>query len=134
MIPRLRPRALAAVLALLLACSGDSTGPVAGTLSVTLTTPNSGLDGAALIVLSGPAVPSAVSAATGLTLWGVPVTTATTKIIVTGTLSAGTILTLQVDDVRKVAQYSAVLQQVAASSPPYALRRPLTGYTLSITK
>ena len=119
--------------ALVVACSGDGTGPVAGTLKVNLTTPNSGQDGAAVVVLSGPAVPAAVSAGTGLVLWGGPVTTATAKVVVTGTLATGTILTLQVDDVNKVSQYSATVQQVAQSSSPFGLRS-LTGYALSVTK
>jgi hypothetical protein len=130
---RARRALAAAALALALACGGDSTGPVAGTLKVSLTTPNSGQDGAAIIVLSGPAVPVAVSAGTGLTLWGGPVTTATAKVVVTGSLVTGTILTLQVDDVNKVSQYSATLQQIAASTAPFALRS-IAGYTLSVTK
>jgi hypothetical protein len=131
-VPR-RARAILFASVLAIAC-GDGTGPVAGTLKVTLTTPNSGLDGAAIILLSGPAAPTSVSAGSGLTLWGGPVTTAAAKVIVTGTLSTGTILTLRVDDVNKVGQYHATLQQVAAGSPPYVVRSPLTGYTLSVTK
>jgi hypothetical protein len=127
-------RALAAAaVTVLVACGGDSTGPVAGSLTVTLTTPNGGQDGAAIIVLSGPAAPAAVTPGAGLVLWGGPVTTATAKVIVTGTLSAGTILTLQVDDVNQVRQYSATLLQIAQSSPPFGLRS-LTGYALSVTK
>jgi hypothetical protein len=122
-----------AAVALAAACSGNSTGPVAGTLKVNLTTPNSGQDGAAIIVLTGPAVPAAVTAGAGLTLWGGPVTTATAKVVVTGTLGAGTILTLQVDDVNQVSQYSATLQQVATAATPFALRS-LTGYALSVSR
>ncbi|MGH7615451.1 MAG: hypothetical protein ACREMW_15580, partial [Gemmatimonadales bacterium] len=103
----LRRTVAAAAVALLIACGGDGTGPTAGTLKVSLTTPNSGLDGAAMIVLSAPTAPGSVTPAAGLTLWGGPVTAATTTIAVTGTLSTGTILTLQVDDTRQVAQYSA---------------------------
>jgi hypothetical protein len=76
--------------------------------------------------------PIAVSPAAGLIAWGGPVTTPLAKIALTGTLSTGTILTLQVDDVTKVKQYSATLQQVASSSD-YSLRS-LTGYSLSVTK
>lgn len=121
----------AAALVLLLGCL-DSTAPVAGPLKVDLTTPNSGLDGAAVVVLSGPVAPGSVTAAAGLTLWGGPVTTATATIALTGTLSTGTILTLQVDDVKKVGQYHATLQQVAASSG-FGLRL-LSGYSLAVTK
>lgn len=128
-----RRLAAALAVALVVACGGDSTGPVAGTLKVTLTTPNSGQDGAAIVVLTGPAVPSAVTAGPGLTVWGGPVTATPAKVIVTGTLAAGTILTLQVEDINKVSQYGATLQQVAASTSPFPLRS-LTGYSLSVTK
>ena len=121
----------AAALVLLLGCL-DSTAPVAGPLKVTLTTPNSGLDGAAVVVLSGPVAPGSVTPAAGFTLWGGPVTTATATIALTGTLSTGTILTLQVDDVKQAGQYHATLRQIAASTG-FGLRS-LSGYSLAVTK
>ena len=131
----LRRTIAAATDGLIIACGGDGTGPTAGTLKVNLTTPNSGLDGAAIVVLSAPVAPGSVTAATGLTLWGGPVTAANATIALTGTLSTGTILSLQVDDTRQVEQYSATLQQVAISSTPFTLRPPLlTGYSLTVTK
>lgn len=128
-----RRLAAAVVLILIAACGGDGTGPVAGSLKVSLTSPNSGQDGAAIVVLTGPSAPSAVVAGSGLTLWGGPVTALPAKLIVTGTLTTGTILTLQVDDIDKVSQYSATVQQVAASAAPFPLRST-AGYTLSVTK
>jgi hypothetical protein len=127
----LRRTALAAVFGAL-ACSG-STGPVAGTLKVTLSSPNSGADGAAIVVLTMPTPPGAVAGGAGLTLWGGPVTTTTAKVVLTGTLSNGTVLTLDVDDVNQASQYHATLQQVATATPPYGLRA-LTGYSLMVTK
>jgi hypothetical protein len=132
-VTALRRTLAAAAVTLLIACKGDSTGPTAGTLTVSLTTPNSGLDGAAIVVLSAPAAPGSVTPAAGLTLWGGPVTAATATIALTGTLSAGTILTLQVDDINKVAQYSATFQEVAASAG-FAVRPSLAGYSLAVTK
>jgi hypothetical protein len=128
----LRRTVVAAAVTLLIACGGNSTGPTAGTLTVSLTTPNSGLDGAAILVLSGPAAPGSVTPAAGLTLWGGPVSTATTTIALTGTLSTGTILTLQVEDTKLAAQYTATLQQVAVSTTPFTLRQ-LSGYLLTVT-
>jgi len=128
----LRRVAMAASVGLLLACSG-TTGPVAGTLRVNLADPNNGQDGALLLVLSAPVVTTSVAVEAGLTLWGAPVTTANATLVLTGTVSTGTILTLQVDDINKVAQYSATLQQVASSSD-YSLRLPLAGYSLTVTK
>jgi hypothetical protein len=131
MIALRRSLATAAVIALV-ACKGNSTGPVAGALKVNLTTPNSGFDGAALLVLSSPVPPSSVTPGAGLALWGGPVATTNAKIVLTGTLSTGTILTLQVDDVNKVAQYTVTIQDVAASGT--FLVRPHTGYSAVVTK
>jgi hypothetical protein len=124
---------IAALIATLAACGGGSTGPVAGILKVKLSaTPNSGSDGAILLSVSGPAVPSGASAQTGFRLFGTPSAT-TNKFAVTGTLATGAILfTISVDDINKVGQYSAAAQQVAASGT-FALR-PLGGYTLQVTK
>jgi len=122
---------LAASLGLLLACSG-TTGPVAGTLKVNLANPNTGQDGAALLVLSTPVPPVSVSAGPGLTLWGGPVTVTNAKLVLTGNLSTGTILTLQVDDINKVRQYTVTLRQVAQTSG-YQLES-LAGYSVTVTK
>lgn len=126
-------RTLMTAAVILLAACKNSTGPVAGTLKVNLTTPNSGLDGAAVLLLTSPVPPTSVTAAAGLALWGGPVATTSARIVLTGTLSSGTILTLQVDDVNKVGQYSVTIQQVAATT--YLLRSPpLTGYSATLTK
>lgn len=123
--------ALVASVGLLLACG--TTGPVAGTLTVHLASPNNGQDGAVLLALSAPAPPVSVSAGPGLTLWGGPVTTVTARLILTGNVTSGTMLTLQVQDVGKVGQYAVTLQQVASSST-FQLRASLTGYSVTVTK
>jgi len=114
-----------------IACS-DDTGPgTSGSLKVVLTTPNSGNDAAALVILTAPAVPTSVTAASGLALWGGPVATAVDTIALTGTLSAGTILTIEVADVRRVGDYSATLKEVANGDATVGLR-DLTGYALTV--
>ena len=125
-------RTLLTAAVILLAACKNSTGPVAGTLKVNLTTPNSGFDGAAIIALTSPVPPTSVTPAAGLALWGGPVATTNARIVLTGTLSTGTILTLQVDDVNKVGQYSVTVQQVAATT--YQRRTSLTGYSATVTK
>jgi len=127
----LRRAALATSVGLLLACGG-TTGPVAGTLKVNLASPNNGVDGAVLLVLSAPVAPVAVSAGSGLTLWGGPVTTANATLVLTGNVTTGTLLTLQVDDINKVRQYAVTLQQVAQTSG-YQLES-LAGYSVTVTK
>jgi hypothetical protein len=131
MSPRLRASAAASV-GLLLACSG-TTGPVAGTLKVNLASPNNGQDGAVLLVLSSPVPPLSVSAGSGLTLWGGPVTTTTARLVLTGNVTTGTILTLQVDDINKFRQYSVTLDQVANTST-LQLRSPRAGYSVTVMK
>jgi hypothetical protein len=124
---------IAALIATLAACGGGGTGPVAGILKVKLaTTPNSGLDGAVLLTVTGPVIPSGATAQTGFRLFGTPTAT-TNKFAVTGTLATGSILfTIDVPDISKVSQYSAAIQQVAASSN-FGLRST-SGYVLSVTK
>lgn len=123
--------ALAASVGLLLACNG-TTAPVAGTLKVNLASPNNGVDGAVLLVLSAPVPPVTVNAGSGLTLWGGPITTANATLVLTGNVTTGTILTLQVDDISKVRQYSVTLQQVGQTSG-YQLES-LAGYSVTVTK
>lgn len=104
-----------------------------GTLSVNLVTPNSGQDGAAVVVLSGPVAPTAVTAGSGLVLWGGPVQTAQATVALTGTLNAGTVLTIQVADIALASQYSATLREVAKSDSTVALR-DLAGYSLAVVR
>jgi len=125
-------RALAATAVSLLIACGDSSGPSSGTLTVNLTTPNSGFDGAVMLVLSSPVAPTSVTAGAGLALWGGPVTTTSAKLVLTGTITSGPILTLQVNDVNQVSQYSVSLQQVASTG--FVLRSSLTGYSTTVTK
>ena len=122
-------------MAVALAACSEPTRPDnanAGTLQVVLTTPNSGADGAAVVILVAPAVPTAVTAGAGLALWGGPVDTPVDTIALTGPLSAGTILTLAVRDTRLADQYTATLRDVAASEG--VALRDLTGYALTVRR
>jgi hypothetical protein len=101
-------------------------------LKVNLASPNNGQDGAVLLALSAPVPPGSVNAGAGLTLWGGPVTTSNATLVLTGNVTTGTILTLQVDDINKVRQYSVTLQQVAQASG-YQLES-LAGYSVTVTK
>lgn len=133
MIALRRPFAAACVM-LLAACGGGSTGPVAGSLKVNFTTPNNGHDAAVLLLLTAPAPPAGATGSAGLTVWGTPFSSTTAKLVVTGTLSTGTLFTLQVDDVNKVNQYTVAVQLVAADSAGGYLPRGVSGYSASITK
>ena len=116
-------------------CKDDEPAAVKtpGTLSVNLATPNSGQDGGAVVQISGPVAPRSVTAASGLTLWGGPVTTPQSTIALTGVLSSGTILMIEVEDVTLASQYSATLREVSNTDATVALR-VLTGYSLSVVR
>jgi hypothetical protein len=114
------------------ACEHHPAAPQPGTLTVRLQNPNDGLDGAIMFTLTGPAAPTSPAAVAGDTLWGGPHSSTTNRIVLTGGIRSGVILTFGVPDVNTVAQYTATANQVAASGA-YALRA-LSGYTLTVTK
>jgi hypothetical protein len=111
-------------------CSDN--GPVAGVLQVSLTTPNSGADGAILLSVTGPQALTSVAPEVGgaLRVFADPLST-TTKIAVTGPLVSGAMITIGVADVRQSAQYIAMIQAVAASD--FQLRS-LAGYSLTVSR
>ena len=113
-----------------LACGDDGTGPRAGTLAIRLGTPHAGADGAILFTVAGPVAPAGASAPTGLRVFYDSLG-ATTTFAVTGTLPAGTIARIQVEDVGRAGEYAAVIQQVAAAD--YTMRQ-LAGYTLTVAR
>lgn len=112
-------------------CGSDNSGPVAGTLTVSLTTPKSGSDGAILFSLTGPQAPTSMTAGAGLRVFSQTLST-TTNVAVTGTLGNGPLITIGVPDVRQAAQYLATIQGVAASAD-FQLR-PLSGYALTVSR
>ena len=133
--PMARPFIMALGLVVLaVGCKDDTTAVrTPGTLVVKLTTPNSGQDGAAVVILSGPEAPVAVRAGTGLDLWGGPVQTAQSTIALTGVLSTGAILTIDVAAIELAGQYRATLREVANGNATVALR-DLTGYSLAVVR
>jgi hypothetical protein len=106
----------------------ESTGPVAGMLTVSLTTPNAGADDAMLFTITGPEAITTVTAGPGVRVFTQPLSTAT-RLAVTGALANGAVVTIGVADTRKAAQYAASIQAVA--TPAFQLRT-LTGYSLRV--
>lgn len=124
--------ALGAALALVLGSSCRDAGPVAGTLKVKVTLPQTAgtNDAAILFTLTGPVAPAGVTAGAGFQVYHQPLATST-KIAVMGPLTNGaTLVTLNVDDVRR--SYTGTVEQVAVIN--YQLRGSLTGYAISITR
>jgi hypothetical protein len=108
------------------ACGGgNSTGPKAGTATVSLVTPNSD-DGAVLLTLTGPGLANVKSASSSYHVdWRV-VSPSEVRAIVVGNLSAGAVLTVDVDDVGKVGQYGGTV--VEAASRLDVVRGSTSGY------
>jgi len=130
-------RTLAAVLAVGVAggisCSKDSNGPVAGNLKVQLTSLNSGADSAIVFTITGPAALTSATAGTGLRLFAQTLGGTTTRFALTGRLNTNTtILTIGVENVNAVSQYSGTIEGVA--QPNYALRLLPGGYLLAVIR
>src|SRR5688572_5360097 len=104
---------------LLLAGCSNSTGPTAGILNVTVTSPHEDDGGIMLSVYGGPV--DSVEAV-GYAIH--PVLAAdSVKMIVTGNLSSGVIARVHIPDSRQASGYTAQIQQVAARQT-YAQRDP----------
>ncbi|MGH7701866.1 MAG: hypothetical protein ACREMO_02150 [Gemmatimonadales bacterium] len=108
---------------------GDGLAPLAGTLEVTLDTPNSD-DGAVLFVVAGGPIDQVDPA--GYLTYSAPIGLAGTRVVVTGNLAPGVLVHLRVPDIHRAGSYTVVLEQVAARAPGYPLR-PLGGYRATVT-
>jgi hypothetical protein len=122
--------AVGLALAATVACGGSdgTTGPTAGTLTVTLTTPNTD-DGAILLTVSGPDMTQIAVDDTSLYVRYAQDGTTVTAVLV-GDLESGSLVTFHVPDVDAVSSYSATITQVADRSN--VLRGSLTGYALTV--
>jgi hypothetical protein len=123
------------LVALLLGGSGscsEAVRPVAGVLTLSLTTPNPSADAAILLTVTGPSAltSAAVPSASNLELFAQPLST-TTRFALTGTLTNGAILTIGVADARQAPQYTATIQSVAAVD--FQLRA-VTGYSITVSQ
>ena len=124
---------LATVVSAGLSCGGDATATGPGVLKVRLTSPNSGLDSAVVVTISGPAALTSVTAGTGLRLFQQPLGGTTTRFALTGLLSNGaTILTIGVSDLGGASQYTGTVDAVAL--PNFQVRTQLGGYALAVTR
>lgn len=125
---------LAGLIAVGLSCGGDSTrvsGP--GELKVRLTSPNSGLDSAIVFTITGPAALTSAVPGTGLRLFQQPFGGTSTRFALIGPLTTGaTILTIGIQDLGELSQYSGTINGVAM--PNYTLRILPGGYALALTR
>lgn len=118
-----------AVAALIAGCS-DS-GPTAGLLTFSLTTPN-GDDGAVAFTLHATApatITGAEAACTGCRVFSRVVSETEIRGIVTGTIGAGPLVRVTASDLRTPTDYTATVQQVATRT--YGIRGT-GGYSLTV--
>ena len=121
--------ALAITLLGIFGCGDDgSTGPRAGTLEVSLTTPNSD-DAAMVFRVSGPDIGPVTAADAGDYLHVVEAVNSVTVVLVGG-LPAGALIRFPVADTRNLDAYTTTLVEVADDSNE--LRESLDGYRLTI--
>jgi hypothetical protein len=121
-----------ALLGLGLGCGGgDSSGPTAGSLTVSLVTPNSD-DGAVLLTLTGPNLANAQSASSSYRLYWRLVSPGEVRAILVGNLTAGAVLTVDVDDLSKIGQYSGTVVEAASRSD--VVRASMAGYGVTFAR
>lgn len=120
---------LAMAVSLVCACSSDSAGPVGATLEVSFATSATD-DGAVLFTVSGGPVESVEAA--GYRLYTAQISATSTRVVVAGDLRAGIIARIHIADGRKLAQYSATIDQVAARGS-YSQRDPVS-YSLVVAE
>lgn len=114
------------VLAAAPGCGGDkSTGPKAGTATVSLATPNAD-DGAVLLTLTGPGLANVQSASSSYKVYWRVVSPSEVRAIVVGNLASGAVLTASVDDVGKIGQYAGTVVEAASQSD--GIRTSTSGY------
>ena len=131
-----RPALLAMLFIAVLSCGGDGgTGPSGpGELQIRLTSPNSGLDSAIVLTITGPAALTSATPGPGLRLFQ-PATLSgtTTKFALLGQLTNGAvIMTIGIQDLAALTQYHGAIGDVAM--PTYQLRPSLAGYGLALTR
>jgi hypothetical protein len=116
-----------------LSCGGDSVASGPGVLKVRLTSPNSGLDSAIVLTITGPAPLTSGTGGTGLRLFQQALGGTSTEFALVGQLTNGaTILTIGVKDIHALSQYSGTIQGVA--TPSFQLRVLPGGYALALIR
>ena len=120
---------LAVALALACACSSETAAPVAATLEVNFATSATD-DGAVLFTVSGGPVDSVE--APGYRLYTTQTSPTTMRVVVAGDLRGGTIARIHIADGRRLSQYAATIDQVAARGS-YAQRDPVS-YSLMVAE
>lgn len=105
----------------------EPTGPVAGELVVTLTSPGA-TDGAVLLRLVGPV--AEVQAEGGYLVESAALSDGITQIVVVGTIVSGPVARISIPDMSQASQYFGLVEQVADRGS-FALLS-VAGYSVTI--
>lgn len=103
------------LLATALGCGGDNAvAPrVAGNMTVSLTTPNTD-DGAVLVALFGPGFTNIQPASASYRVYSLTASPTEVRILVVGDLSTGALLSLDIGDAARIAEYHGTVIQAAS--------------------
>ena len=98
-----------------LACGDSAVAPQtkAGNMTVSLTTPNPD-DGAVLVALLGPGFTNVRPSSASYRLYSLTASPTEMRILVVGDLSTGALLSLDVDDPARIAEYRGTVIQAAS--------------------
>lgn len=110
---------------------GGNTDPTAGTLTVSLTTPNAD-DGAIRFTLTGPFVTTPRAASVGHLVFTRQRSPQELDVVVVGDLGSEAILILPVGNTEVAPDYRVTITQVATRTN--ALRTDLTGYSTRVLR
>lgn len=125
---------LAAAVVLASSCGGGDgkglTEPTAGIFKLSLVTPNAD-DGALLVTITGARVSQVEAAAPSYQIYTAQPDSLTTKVLITGNITAGPLFLVHVPDTHRRSAYRATVVQ-AASRTTFAVQS-VTAYSLSAT-
>lgn len=127
----MRAAAAWVVLAALAAGCGKETEPTAGTLMISLVTPNVD-DGALRLTVYGGRIGVITAADPAYRLFIARPDSSSAHIIVTGPVAAGPLLRIDVPDAGLVSSYGATVQEAAARTTFES--RVLTGYATTVAQ
>lgn len=108
---------------------GGPSGPVPGSLSLNLNTPNAN-DGAVMVTINGGVVDS-VSTAAMAQYTSSTIQPGYTKIVVAGNITDGVIAKIWVPDVHAKSSYTVVVSQAAVRNT--FTQQTVTGYSVTLT-
>jgi hypothetical protein len=103
-----------------------------GLLKVRLTSPNTGADSAIVLTITGPAALTSATPGNGLRLFQQSLGTSTKFALVGQLNNSAVILTIGIQDLGELSQYSGTIEGVA--QPNYQLRALPGGYALALTR